>query len=967
MNAVVIVESPAKAKTINKYLGRDYEVFASFGHIRDLPAKDGSVDPDDDFAMRWEMDGKASKRLSEIAAAVKGADKVILATDPDREGEAISWHVLEVLKGKRVLKDKLIERVVFNAITKSAILDAMKNPRQLDTALVDAYLARRALDYLVGFSLSPVLWRKLPGARSAGRVQSVALRLVCDRELEIEKFVPREYWSLAAHLKTKDAAPFVARLVGADGRRIQRLDVGTGEEAEAFKSALDNANFKIASVESKPARRNPYAPFTTSTLQQEASRKLGLAPATTMRIAQRLYEGVDVGGETVGLITYMRTDGVDMAPEAVAGARALIEKEYGAKYVPQIPRKYQTKQKNAQEAHECIRPTDMTRLPRQLNKVLEKDAARLYELIWTRTIASQMESAELERTTVEIVATPKAPAKYSRIDLRSTGQVVRFDGFLVLYQEGKDDEEDEEGGRLPPMQANDAVSKDKIEIAQHFTEPPPRFTEATLVKRMEELGIGRPSTYASTLAVLRDRDYVRIDKKRLVPEDKGRLVVAFLESFFSRYVEYDFTAGLEEQLDRVSNSEIDWKQVLRDFWKDFSAAIDGTKELRTTQVLDALNELLGPHIFPAKADGGDPRSCPACSAGQLSLKIGKFGAFIGCSNYPECNFTRKLAATGEGEGGEGDRPGVKLLGTDPVSGDEVTLRDGRFGPYVQLGEGEKPKRSSLPRGLSRDDVTLEKALGLLSLPREVAKHPDSGEPIIANMGRFGPYVQHGKMYASLTRDDDVLEIGANRAIDLIRTKEQGGGRGPAVGGRDVGEHPKGGKIVLRSGRYGPYVNWGKVNANIPKDVKPDDVTLEQAIAFLDARATGQAAVSGRVIGEYPDGGGTITVRDGRYGAYVNLGKVNATIPKSMNAEAITLEEAIELINEKGGAPAKKPAKKAAAKKAPAKKVAAKKKVETEDSDEAPFEVGKSSKKPAAKATPKKAPAKKAAKKAAKKK
>ena len=617
MNAIVIVESPAKAKTINKYLGRGYEVFASFGHIRDLPAKDGSVDPDADFAMQWEMDGKASKRLSEIANAVKGADKVILATDPDREGEAISWHILEVLKSKKVLKDKVVERVVFNAITKSAILDAMRTPRQVDAALVDAYLARRALDYLVGFSLSPVLWRKLPGARSAGRVQSVALRLVCDRELEIEKFVPREYWSIAAQLKTKDNAVFTARLTGADGKRIQRLDVGTGAEAEAFKTALDKAKFTIASVEAKPARRNPYAPFTTSTLQQEASRKLGLAPATTMRIAQRLYEGVDVGGETVGLITYMRTDGVDMAPEAIESARTLIAKEYGDKYVPQVPRKYQTKQKNAQEAHECIRPTDMTRLPRQLSKILEKDAARLYELIWTRSVASQMESAELERTTVEITAEPAGGAAYKQIDLRATGQVVRFDGFLVLYQEGKDDEEDEESGRLPPMQARDPVSRDKIDIAQHFTEPPPRFTEATLVKRMEELGIGRPSTYASTLAVLRDRDYVRLDKKRLIPEDKGRLVVAFLESFFSRYVEYDFTAGLEEQLDRISNSEIDWKQVLREFWTHFSAAIDGTKELRTTQVLDALNDLLGPHIFPAKEDGSNlPRAAarPAAPA-----------------------------------------------------------------------------------------------------------------------------------------------------------------------------------------------------------------------------------------------------------------------------------------------------------------------------------------------------------------
>ncbi len=961
MNAIVIVESPAKAKTINKYLGRDYEVFASFGHVRDLPAKDGSVDPEADFAMKWEIDGKASKRLSDIANAVKGADSVILATDPDREGEAISWHVLEVLKSKRVLKDKVIQRVVFNAITKSAILDAMKHPREIDAALVDAYLARRALDYLVGFGLSPVLWRKLPGARSAGRVQSVTLRLVCDRELEIEKFVPREYWSLAAALKTKDGASFNARLSGADGKRIQRLDIGTGEEAAAFKTALDNASFKISSVEAKPARRNPSAPFTTSTLQQEASRKLGFAPATTMRIAQRLYEGIDLGGETVGLITYMRTDGVDMAPEAIASARSVIEKEYGAKYVPSVPRKYQTKQKNAQEAHEAIRPTDMTRLPRQIMKALEKDAARLYELIWTRSVASQMESAELERTTVDIVAEPKGPAKYKQVELRATGQVVRFDGFLALYQEGKDDEEDEDANRLPPMTAGDAVTKEKIDIAQHFTEPPPRFTEATLVKRMEELSIGRPSTYASTLAVLRDRDYVRIDKKRLVPEDKGRLVVAFLESFFARYVEYDYTAGLEEQLDRISNSEIDWKQVLREFWVHFSAAIDGTKELRTTQVLDALNELLGPHIFPARADGSEPRSCPACKEGQISLKVGKFGAFIGCSNYPTCSYTRKLAVTGDGDGADGERPGIKVLGTDPATGDEITLRDGRFGPYVQQGEGDKPKRSSLPRGLQRDDVTLEKALALLALPREVAKHPDSGEPIVAGLGRFGPYVQHGKMYASLTRDDDVLEIGANRAIDLIRTKEQGGGgRGPATGGREVGEHPKGGKIMLRSGRFGPYVNWGKINANIPKDVKPDDVTLEQAIAFIEARASGAAAISGRLLGDHPNGG-PITVRDGRFGAYVNHGKINATIPKSMDKDSLTLQEAIELVEEKGGFPAKKAPKKAAAKKgAPAKKAAtARKKVAVEDDDAPPFEVSGAAKKAAAK--------KPAAKKAAAKK
>ncbi len=961
MSAVVIVESPAKAKTINKYLGRDYEVFASFGHVRDLPAKDGSVDVENDFEMQWEVDAKAGKRLSDIAKAVKDADTVILATDPDREGEAISWHVLEVLRAKKVLKDKVVQRVVFNAITKSAILEAMRHPREIDAALVDAYLARRALDYLVGFTLSPVLWRKLPGARSAGRVQSVSLRLVCDRELEIEKFVAREYWTILANLKTKDDASFVARLVGADGKRIQRLDVGNGVDAQAFKSALEAAKINVVSVEAKPAKRHPYAPFTTSTLQQEASRKLGFAPAHTMRVAQRLYEGIDLGGETVGLITYMRTDGVDMAPEAIAGARRVIEKEYGPKYVPGVPRKYSTKHKNAQEAHEAVRPTDMTRLPRQLLKALDKDQARLYELIWTRTIASQMESAELERTTVEIAADVEG-AKYKRIDLRATGQVVRFDGFLTLYQEGKDDEEDEESSRLPAMHAGDPLKRESIESSQHFTEPPPRFTEATLVKRMEELSIGRPSTYASTLAVLRDREYVRLDKKRLYPEDKGRLVVAFLQSFFTRYVEYDFTAALEEKLDLVANAEINWKDVLREFWTNFSAAVAQTKDLRTTEVLDNLNELLGPHIFPAKEDGGDPRGCPSCNAGRLSLKLGKFGAFVGCSNYPECRYTRTLSqqATGEKAEGNGDRPGVRSLGFDPDTSEEVTLRDGRFGTYVQLGEAEKPKRSSLPKGLSKDDVTLEKALKLLSLPREVAKHPTTGEPIVANIGRFGPYVQHQKTYANIGRDDDVLEIGANRAIDLIITKETGGGGASRFGpqtGRALGDHPKGGAIAVKSGKYGPYVNWKKVNANIPKGKSPDEVTLEEAIALLNARESGEgAAVDGRVLGEHPQGG-TISVREGRFGPYVAVGKVYANVPKSMSAESISLQDAIELIDEKGGPAAakkkaapKKGAAKKAAKKAPAKKAAAAKKA------------------PAAKkaSAAKKTPAKKAAKKAAKK-
>ncbi len=967
---VVIVESPAKAQTINKYLGKDYEVFASFGHVRDLPAKDGSVNPDDDFAMRWEMDGKASKRMSEIAAAVKGASKVILATDPDREGEAISWHVLEILRGKKVLKDKKIERVVFNAITKSAILEAMQNPREIDGALVDAYLARRALDYLVGFTLSPVLWRKLPGARSAGRVQSVSLRLVCDREMEIEKFVKREYWSLAAHLFTKDKAPFIARLVGADGKKITRLDIGAEAEARAFEAGLNQAKFTVTSVEAKPAKRNPAPPFTTSTLQQEASRKLGLAPARTMQLAQRLYEGINLGGETVGLITYMRTDGVDMAPEAVAGARAVIAAQYGDAYVPKAPRSYSSKQKNAQEAHEAVRPTDAARLPKQMAKYLEADQLALYDLIWTRTVASQMQSAELERTTVEIAADVPAPSAIRKLELRATGQVIRFDGFLKLYQEGKDDEDDEEGGRLPPMAKGEVLAKDHIETVQHFTEPPPRFTEATLVKRMEELGIGRPSTYASTLAVLRERDYVRLDKKRLVPEDKGRLLTAFLESFFTRYVEYNFTADLEEKLDEVANHEKDYKAVLRDFWRDFIAAIEGTKDLRTTQVLDSLNEVLGSHIFPAREDGSDPRGCPSCAAGQLSLKLGKFGAFIGCSNYPECKFTRTLAqaAAGEAAAADGERPGVRVLGFDPETGEEITSRDGRFGPYLQLGEGEKPKRSSIPKGLNASEITLEQAVALLSLPREVARHPETKEPIVAGIGRFGPYVQHGKMYASLTRDDDILSIGANRAIDLIITKEQGGGRFGASGpGRVLGEHPDGGEVSVKAGRFGSYVNWGKINATIPKGTNAEALALPEAIALLAAKASA-APAGGKVLGEHT-AGGPITLRDGRYGAYVSHGKVNATIPKGTALDSVTLEDAIRWIDDKGGpdkkltrkAPKKGAAKKSAAVKKPAAKKTA---VKVDDDDEPPFDVDEG---PKSKTAARKAPAKAAAKKSAAKK
>ncbi|MGD9921195.1 MAG: type I DNA topoisomerase [Pseudorhodoplanes sp.] len=833
---IVVVESPAKAKTINKYLGPGYEVLASFGHIRDLPAKDGSVDPDHNFKMIWEVDERAQKRINDIARAVKGADKLILATDPDREGEAISWHVLEVLREKKALKDQTIERVVFNAITKQAVSEAMKHPRKIDHALVDAYLARRALDYLVGFTLSPVLWRKLPGARSAGRVQSVALRLVCDRELEIEKFVAREYWSLVASLATPRDETFEARLVGADGRKITRLDIGSGQEAEDFKQALETATFTVASVEAKPARRNPPPPFTTSTLQQEASRKLGFAPAHTMRVAQRLYEGIDIDGETIGLITYMRTDGIDMAQEAIAGIRSMIGKNYGKDYVPDAPRRYQNKSKNAQEAHEAIRPTDAARTPRDVRRALDPDQAKLYELIWNRAVASQMQSAELERTIVDITAQVAA----RNLELRATGQVIKFDGFLTLYQEGQDDDiEDEDSRRLPAMSQGEKLRKDHISATQHFTEPPPRFTEASLVKRMEELGIGRPSTYASILAVLKDRGYTRIDKKRLVPEDKGRLVVGFLESFFQKYVEYDFTASLEEQLDKVSNNELEWHQLLRDFWDDFIAAVGEIKDLRITQVLDALNELLGPHVFPRREDGGDPRQCPNCSEGQLSLKVGRFGAFVGCSRYPECRYTRQLAP-----GANGADSATKLLGTDPETGLDVTLRGGRFGPYVQLGEGnpetkEKPKRSGLPKGLAPDDVDLDIALGLLSLPRDVGKDPESGEMIIAGIGRFGSYVKLGKTYANLEPGDEVLNIGLNRAVTLIAEKKANPGKGRRFGadpGRSLGDHPdKGGAIVVKNGRYGAYVSHDGVNATLPSDKTPDTITLAEAVALIDAR------------------------------------------------------------------------------------------------------------------------------------
>ncbi|MFO1090118.1 MAG: type I DNA topoisomerase [Hyphomicrobiales bacterium] len=834
---VVVVESPAKAKTINKYLGKDFTVLASYGHVRDLPPKDGSVRPDEDFAMDWEMDGKSAKRVSDIAQAMKSADRLILATDPDREGEAISWHVLELLNRKGVVRGKPVERVVFNAITRQAVLDAMRAPRAIDNALVDAYLARRALDYLVGFTLSPVLWRKLPGARSAGRVQSVALRLVCDRELEIEKFRRQEYWTIEAVFRTANGEEFKARLISIAGGRLGKLDIGDEASARSIEAVLKGTAFSVADVESKPAKRHPAAPFTTSTLQQEASRKLGFSAQRTMQIAQRLYEGVDIGGETTGLITYMRTDGVQMAPEAIAATRNMILKRFGEPYLPGSPRLYKTKAKNAQEAHEAIRPTDVSRAPDQMRRHLDGDQAALYDLIWTRTVASQMESADIERTTADISGNGSDGKTYT---FRATGSVVKFDGFLKLYQEGRDDEEDEESRRLPLLARGDRVGVVSLAGEQHFTEPPPRYTEASLIRKMEELGIGRPSTYTAILTVLRERGYVRQDGKRLIPEDKGRVVTAFLESFFTRYVEYDFTANLEEQLDRVSAGEIDWKAVLRDFWRDFTGAVGEIQDLRIGQVLEALNTLLGPHIFPQGEDGQPVRSCPSCKEGQLSLRLGKFGAFIGCSNYPDCRYTRQL---GTPDGEEKAIPAEgKLLGEDPESGKPVALFDGRFGPYVQLGkaeDGEKPPRSSLPKGVQPDDVELDLALRLLSLPREVGAHPEDGEPIKAGLGRYGPYLQHGRTYANVESFEDLFTIGLNRAVTLLAEKQaRGPGRrqGAAAPLKTLGDHPDGGPIEVMAGRYGPYVRWNKVNATLPKSIGPEAVTLEQAITLINERA-----------------------------------------------------------------------------------------------------------------------------------
>ncbi|PZX15406.1 type I DNA topoisomerase [Celeribacter halophilus] len=842
---VVVVESPAKAKTINKYLGKDYTVLASYGHVRDLPPKDGSVDPDHEFEMKWEIGADSRKHVKAIADALKDDDELILATDPDREGEAISWHLQEALTKRRAIKKSTaVSRVTFNAITKPAILEAMKHPRQVDVPLVDAYLARRALDYLVGFNLSPVLWRKLPGARSAGRVQSVCLRLIVEREQEIEAFNPQEYWTVKALLETPRGQSFEARLTQLSGKKLDKFDLKDRMSAEMAVQAVSSRALKVASVEAKPGSRNPSAPFMTSTLQQEASRKFGMGARQTMNSAQRLYEA--------GLITYMRTDGIDMAPEAVAQAREAIKDRYGDQYVPQSPRIYKNKAKNAQEAHECIRPTDMFAAPDKVN-LSDADQRKLYDLIWKRTIAAQMEGAKLERTTVDIASDDH------EVVLRATGQVVVFDGFMAVYTEGRDDVEEDDEGRLPQITQGEALKKvagglkaqaaekeailgaeDAVMGLQHHTNPPPRYTEATLVKRMEELGIGRPSTYASVLTTIVDREYVRKEQNRLIPEDKGRIVTIFLMNFFRKYVGYEFTANLEEELDEISAGELDYKEVLAKFWRDFHAAIAETSDLRISEVLDKLDDALAPQLYPPREDGSDPRVCPKCGQGSLHLKTSRTGGFVGCSNYPECTYTRPIA----GEGAEGDE---RLLGED--NGDEIWLKSGRFGPYVQRGEptpeNKKPPRASLPKGWSKDDMDLEKALTLLSLPREIGEHPEGGM-IKANFGRFGPYLMHQlpdeakPVYANLKDPNDVFECGMNRAVELITEKRNNPGRGRSAAAKplkELGEHPDGGGPVnVMEGRYGPYVKWEKVNATLPKDIKPEDLTMEQAVELIAEKA-----------------------------------------------------------------------------------------------------------------------------------
>ncbi|MBY0355844.1 MAG: type I DNA topoisomerase [Rickettsiales bacterium] len=834
----VVVESPSKAKTINKYLGSDYKVVASFGHVRDLPSKDGSVRPDEDFAMDYEVEADSKRHIKGIVDALKGSHTLYLATDPDREGEAISWHIVVALKDCKALKkDVAVKRIVFHEITKRAVTEAIQHPRDIDMDLVNAQQARRALDYLVGFNLSPVLWRKLPGSRSAGRVQSVALRLICERDEEIELFESREYWDITTTLRSPKGDSFPARLTFWSGEKLEKFSLTREQETLEIAKKLEGAQVKISEVTPKQQRRNPFPPFTTSTLQMDASRKLGFGAKKTMQIAQKLYEGITLDGETVGLITYMRTDGVSVSDEALNATRKMIQSDYGREYLPDSPRRYQAKAKNAQEAHEAIRPTDVTRAPEQVKRFLDNDQLRLYDLIWKRMVASQMEAAVYDQVVADFTYAKEGAT------LRANGSVLKFEGFLTLYREGRDDDdtdEDENSRRLPPLIQGEVCDITTVKPEQHFTEPPPRFTEASLVKRLEELGIGRPSTYASIISVLQDRSYVRLDKKRFIAEARGRLVNAFLISYFKRYVEYDFTANLESQLDDVSAGERAWKEVLREFWTQFTAKIGETKELTVSQVLTTIDALLAPFLFETRDVTDSHRTCPTCNTGKLHLKTGKFGAFLGCDNYPECKYTRQLGTGGDGEtesaesaAAAGELP--KSLGHHPEAGAEIWMKKGPYGIYVEMNDGgEKPKRASLPKGVTPDQMTLERAISLLALPRDIGIHPESAKMISAGLGRFGPYIKHDGRFVSLKGDDDVLTIGMNRAVALLAEAPKKGG---AEALRTLGAHPDGkGDVAVFGGKYGPYVKHGKINATLPKELSPEEVTLDQAVELLAARA-----------------------------------------------------------------------------------------------------------------------------------
>jgi len=774
---LVIVESPAKAKTINKYLGSQYKVIASFGHVRDLPSKNGSVLPDEGFAMKYEISDKSSKYINEIIKLAKQADEIYLATDPDREGESISWHVTEVLREKKIIKDDTkFKRIAFNEITKKAVLAAVSNPRAIDLALVNAQQARRALDYLVGFTLSPILWRKLPGCRSAGRVQSVALRIICEREDEIERFKTQEYWDIELDMLNEKNDKFTAMLSIVDGKKLDKFSITNEEAAEKLRSRLKGQDFKVLSIQKKQQKRNPSAPFITSSLQQEASRKLGFGAKKTMQIAQKLYEGIDIGGETVGLITYIRTDGVTLSTEAVDAIRSLIQDKYGSKYLPQEPRVYKSKSKNAQEAHEAVRPTDMSLMPESLSNELDKDQLRLYELIWKRTMACQMESVLVDMVGADLISAD------NNFVARATGSTIAFDGFYKIYQEGIDDGKDEENKMLPPLSEGEFIDVKKIKPEQHFTEAPPRYSEASLVKRLEELGIGRPSTYASIISVLQDRKYVEIDKKRFHPTNLGRLVTVFLIGFFTKYVEYDFTADLETDLDEVAEGKRNWQSLLSDFWLGFNQNVAKVGEHKITDVIDYVEKSLDFHLFGEEGTKKyeENKKCPSCSNGALSLKLGKYGAFLACSNYPDCTYKKTVSKAEEGgEEGAIQVDNTKELGSD-LSGQIVYLKKGPYGWYVQLGEvvskKEKPKRSQLPDGTKPEELTLEVALKLLNLPMLLGKHTESGGEIHMGIGKYGPYVKYMSKFTSIPKAIDPFSISLSEAEEIIASKPKSKGK-----------------------------------------------------------------------------------------------------------------------------------------------------------------------------------------------